>query len=410
MKDAPRDMLPLGGVQVQSITSASAHSRISQTRKSGPLPESRIKQSDFSLGSTSTPEHSFIGAHATEPCEAPPTERSQLSLLNRPMDEMDDRDAGNCVDFVEDVFEPTSLVPPVKTSQSDEKFSPPRFVLSTPAPEIGAERNRQEPLSARQFVLSDSQPAAPSNSQPATPSNLQPAAPSNPQQLRQAPLRETEAYRPTPAPRRSENITTESGRTERRFSTRMQGLISMSAPILATLVVVMGLSYCARLSPQSIDTLISYGTPSFIRESTQTLPPSALGVKNLRLSFKKTRNKEVVAIVSGTVSNESSKKFDDVELEVLGFNERGQIIASSRAPLRSALANEKIAELSLDAVKRFQTALAAKDRSITGREAVPFAAALLDGRQLQGDSDNADVDPSQVRYFSARIFSIKKPS
>ena len=184
----------------------------------------------------------------------------------------------------------------------------------------------------------------------------------------------------------------------------------MSAPILATLVVVMGLSYCARLSPQSIDTLISYGTPSFIRESTQTLPPSALGVKNLRLSFKKTRNKEVVAIVSGTVSNESSKKFDDVELEVLGFNERGQIIASSRAPLRSALANEKIAELSLDAVKRFQTALAAKDRSITGREAVPFAAALLDGRQLQGDSDNADVDPSQVRYFSARIFSIKKPS
>ena len=113
--------------------------------------------------------------------------------------------------------------------------------------------------------------------------------------------------------------------------------------------------------------------------------------------------------MSGTVLNESVKKFEHVELEVIGFNERGQIIASSRAPLRSALTNEKISDLSLDTVKRFQTQLASNASSITAREAVPFSLALLDGRQLQGDSENNDVDASQVRYFSARIFSIKKP-
>jgi predicted Zn finger-like uncharacterized protein len=53
MKDAPSDMLPLGGVQVQSIT----QSRVSQTRNNSPLPESRIKASDFSLGSTTNSGH-----------------------------------------------------------------------------------------------------------------------------------------------------------------------------------------------------------------------------------------------------------------------------------------------------------------------------------------------------------------
>lgn len=422
MKDAPSDMLPLGGVQVQSMT----QSRVPQTRNNGPLPESRIKASDFSLGSTTNSGHSFIEQNPEASCETPPSERSQLSLLNRPMDDLQDESGG---DFIEEAFEPVTFTAPAKPTpvqpspgkaeRRDETFSPPRFILSTPTPEVATEPSRQAPVSARQFVLSDPPPIISDPavvSKPAMPhakalaASVKPEPLTNPQPLRQSPQRETEAYRPPPPPRKSEGLATDGGRTERRFSARMQSLISMSSPILATLGVLMGVSYCARLSPHSIDTLASYATPSIIRESTQTLPPSALGVKNLHLSFKKTRNKEIVAVVSGTVLNESGKKFGDVELEVIGFNERGQIIASTRAPLRSALTNEKISDLSLDTVKRFQTTLAAKDSSITPREAVPFAIALLDGRQLQGDSENTDVDASEVRYFSARIFSIRKPS
>ena len=416
MKDAPSDLLPLGGVQVQSITHTGAHARHSQTRTSGPGPESLIKPSDFSLGSSTPSTHSFIEQNPVTSSEIAPAERSQLSLLNRSIDDIQE-DALN--EVFDNVFEPTSFTAPVEAEKPKEQFTPPRFVLSTPAPTVRTEQSRHAPVSSRQFVLSDPPPTL--SEAVATPAPLPPhakktAPPSqheplkNPQPLRQVSQRETETYRPTPPARKSDSTLPEGARTEKRSSRRIQGLISMSTPILGTLAVLMGVSYCARLSPHSIDSLATYATPSVVRESTQTLPPSALAVKNLHLSFKKTRNKEVVAVVSGTVLNESGKRFDDVELEVIGFNERGQIIASSRAPLRSALTNEKISENSLDAVKRFQTTLAAKDSSITAREAVPFSVALLDGRELQRDSESTDVDASHVRYFSARIFSIKKPN
>lgn len=417
MKDAPNDMLPLGGVQVQSMAQVGPIARHGQPRTSGPRPDSLIKPSDFSLGSpASFSPASFIEPNPAASGEGASTERSQLSLLNRSVDEGTEDTANEAID---EFFKPTSFAVSTPAAHHQESVTPSRFVLSTPAPEVRMEPSRHAPLSARQFVLSDpppviSEPVATPDALPphakkvAPPSKPTPLA--NPQPLRQAPQTETESYRPTPPPRRNENPSAGGARNEKRFSARMQALISLSIPIVGTLGLLMGVSYCARLSPHSIDTLATYATPSLVRESAQTLPPTALGVKNLQLSFKKTRNKEIVAVVSGTVLNESGKRFDDVELEVIGFNERGQIISSSRAPLRSALTNEKISELSLDTVKRFQTTLAAKDSSITAREAVPFSLALLDGRQLGEESESTDVDASRVRYFSARIFSIKKPN
>jgi hypothetical protein len=154
---------------------------------------------------------------------------------------------------------------------------------------------------------------------------------------------------------------------------------------------------------------MNYVTPSAFKESVQTLPPSSLGVKNLRISFKKTRNREFIPVVTGTVLNESGRSFEDVELEVIGFNGRGEMIASSRAPLRSDLGNENISDLSLETIVSYQKALAAKDSSIKAREAVPFTIALLNGRQIDEEIGPADFDPSHVKYFSARIFAVKRP-
>jgi hypothetical protein len=154
---------------------------------------------------------------------------------------------------------------------------------------------------------------------------------------------------------------------------------------------------------------MNYITPSTFKESVQTPPPSTLGVKNLRISFKKTRNREFIPVVTGTVLNESGRSIDDVELEAIGFNGRGEMIASSRAPLRSALANENISNLSLETIGSYQQSLAAKDSSIKAREAVPFTIALLNGRQIDEEQGTSDFDPAQVKYFSARIFSIKRP-
>jgi len=409
MKDAPADMLPLGmlplgGVNVQSLTHGGQPHRSSQSRVRGPVPESLIKPSDFSLGTNTTAPKAFIEPNFDAPVDTSIDTRSELSLLSRSVEEPRAEQSAD-----EDVvtFEAPAAASIGEVSAPLLNPSPTNaFVVAPAAP--------TQPLSSRQFVLADPTPTLPDHalSQARAKTQMAPAqkpASASPATTPTArPLSETESYRPTPQPRRAEAQSAQPS-DSRRFSTRTQSLISMGAPILGSLAVLLGLSYCAQVSPQSVDALINYITPSPLKESVQTRPPSSLSVKNLHISFKKTRNREFIPLVTGTVLNESGRAFGDVELEVIGFNGRGEIIASSRAPLRSALGKENVSELSLETVASSQQELAAKDSSINAREAVPFTIALLNGRQMDEGVDVAEFDPSQVKYFSARIFSIERP-
>lgn len=409
MKDAPANMLPLGAVNVESLAHGGNLHRSYQSRARGPLPESLIKPSDFSLGANGSAPKTYIEPNFDAPIEPAVEARSELSLLSRTIEDMQFEEAKVAENITR---ETTFSAPVIEVTPTPRDFitteqapSPNGFVVApvaTPAPS----------LSSRQFVLADPPPTLPEHA--LTQNRAKPQTPSAPKPVNSVeatpkarPASETESYRPTPQPRRAEtqnSISTE----PRRFSARTQSLISMAAPVLGSLAAILGLSYCARVSPQSVDALMNYVTPSAMNESVQTIPPSALGVKNLRLSFKKTRNREFIPVVTGTVLNESGRSFEDVELEVIGFNGRGEIIASSRAPLRSALANENISELSLERIGSYQHALAAKDSSIKSREAVPFTIALLNGRQMDEEMGTPEFDSSKVKYFSARIFSVKR--
>lgn len=422
MKDAPSDLLPLGGVQVQSITSPGAQTRHSAARGRAPLPESLIKTSDFSLGNTASTSQPFHEADSSPWTEQP--SRSELSLLNKRVDDPLETEysAGQSTEW-EDSFstrqddedelhQDIEEVPPTKprevSAPSRSGFlvaSEPRqptghapssrqFVLADPPPVLGLQAEQVETKSA----IQQPRPGPLKNSQPPTPT---------PQPKPQSP--KTETYRPSPsAARRGDNATVDASTPQGRFSIRTQGLISMCTPIIGTVALLLGISYCARLSPHSIDALAQVVTPSFIQEPSIALPPRALVVKDLRLSLEKTRNKEIVPIARGVIANDSTRSFDDVELEVIGFNARGEIIASSRAPLRSALNSEKVSNLPLDAVRRYQTSLAAKSSLIGGQERVPFAIALLDSRHPSKEGELVEFDPSELRYFSARIFSVKR--
>jgi hypothetical protein len=68
-----------------------------------------------------------------------------------------------------------------------------------------------------------------------------------------------------------------------------------------------------------------------------------------------------------------------------------------------------VSDLSLETVANYQQTPAAQDSSIKAREAVPFTVALLNGRQLDEEMGSTEFNPAQVKYFSARIFSIKRP-
>jgi hypothetical protein len=359
------------------------------------------------LGSPSSTPKAFIEPNFDAPVEAP--SRSELSLLSRSIDEVQVEKA--TIDRAP-ASRQAPLQPPVAQQPIEplpvEEFAPTSSFVVTPA--------MQPPttISSRQFVLSDPPPTLPDHALNQGRTKTQPTPSLKAPEAKEVvapnarPVPETESYRPAPQPRRSEQSASK-GDDSRRFSTRTQSLLSMAAPVLGSLAVLLGLSYCAQLSPHSVDALMNYITPSTLKSSVQTTPPSALGVKNLRLSFERTRNREFIPVVTGTVLNESGRGFEQVELEAIGFNGRGEIIASSRAPLRSALGNEKIENLSLEKINGYQNTLSAKDSSIKAREGVSFTIALLNGRQMEDESGAAEFDPSQIKYFSARIFSIERP-
>lgn len=189
------------------------------------------------------------------------------------------------------------------------------------------------------------------------------------------------------------------------FTPRSQGLIFMTTPLVAAFALLVVLSYSSRISPVSIGATAKSIAPSFLTRSLPKLPPPGVSVKGLKLTYVKTQSKEILPVISGTVTNNTSETIDGITLEGIGFNERGEVMLSSQAPLRSALSREKVSDLSLETVVKFQHSLSARKASIAPKEEVPFTLALL-GRKDTGKTIE-DTDLVALKYFSARVFSVK---
>ena len=418
LKDSASDTRP-GPLQVQSLTrnNASSFSRTAPVTNRAVNQESLIKPSDFSISAPSYSQPSYSQPPHSQPPHSQPSRDSAPSALGVAAPKAASPNNAQSVSQIrptseERSNEQQSTTTPSPTPRSElsllsqgfldaedssasetipAQSSTPTEAAIAPVPAPATINHTEEP-SPRKFVLSDPTP------QPSKPVQAKIESPT------------TEAYRPTP-PRRSETVQADLASVAaqgRRFSPRTQGLISMSLPILGVMVALLGLSYTARISPQTIDALANVALPSFAKESVSHLPPSKLSVRNISFKFKKTRSKETIGVVTGSITNETGKSIVGVEVEALGFNDRGEIVLSSRAPLRSALGNEKITDLSLETVRRFQSSLNAREASIAPKETIPFTVALVNNRGETGDeTEDESLDLSKVKYFSARIFSVR---
>ena len=176
----------------------------------------------------------------------------------------------------------------------------------------------------------------------------------------------------------------------------------MSAPVVAAMGLLLTIGYSSYLAPQTLDAGLQAVVPSLITGPTSKLPPSELSVQDISLEFVKTQSHEGIGIVRGVVHNNADSTLNNVRLEAVGFDDRGQIVVRTQAPLRSALAREKVSDLSLATVRKFQESLSASSSKITAGERVAFTIALLDS----SFGDAMPIDLSKVRYFSARVFSV----
>jgi hypothetical protein len=193
-----------------------------------------------------------------------------------------------------------------------------------------------------------------------------------------------------------------------RLSPRSQSLTLLSSPIVATLALLATVGYSTYLAPRTVDSILGALTPSFISGGAAQLPPPELSVHGVSIEFIKTQSQERVGIVRGVVHNASAASLDDVQLEALGFDDQGEIVARSQAPLRSALAREKVSDLSLATVKKFQESLSARSATINPGEQVAFTIALLDAQTPSGNAPMTPEALRNIKFFSARVFSVKQ--
>lgn len=346
-----------------------------------------LKPTDFSLGDASRADIAPHPPFAIFPAQI---ERPGLSLLglNKPLTTSKN---------------PTELAP-IETSAPPRRTPPISVEEVTPSIASDPFSLFDDPTAPPPTPSASGIPTTPRWSvSPQTSSSTPPATQPRVSQPT-APVENTDPAESTPAPRVRAPRGQMMAHMFARLSPRTRSLSYLSAPIIVLMGVLTAVGYAASFAPKTLDAALQAVVPSIITGSAAQLPPSELSVQDISLEFVKTQSREGLGVVRGVVHNGSSSTLNEVRLEALGFDDRGQIVVRAQAPLRSALAREKVSDLSLATVRKFQESLSASSSKIAAGERVAFTIALLDSSSGEG----MPIDLSQVRYFSARVFSVER--
>lgn len=180
------------------------------------------------------------------------------------------------------------------------------------------------------------------------------------------------------------------------FSAKNKDLSRMVRPIVKVTMGLLMMALLTRLMPQTIDDVFGAVIPSALSGKRLYLPPTDLSVHDLTFTFEKTSSGEIIPIVRGMVSNSGETSFQNVMVEAIGFDSRGATLMRIKAPLRSALNREKLSDISVEDVKKFQTSIHTVASTIKPKETLPFTIAMLPEKPVH----------AEVAFFSARIFSL----
>ena len=191
----------------------------------------------------------------------------------------------------------------------------------------------------------------------------------------------------------------------RKFSYKNRDLFRMSRPIAKAIGAILVLATLTRLMPMAMDSILGAIVPTALAGKQLQLPPTSLSVSNLTFEFLETRAGRLIPVVRGVVENNATESYSQVVIEAVGFNGRGVATTRIKAPLYSALHREKIEDLSLKAIRDFQTSLNSQHEVIKSGQSVPFTIALIPG--ITESNSAATLEASkELAFFSARIFSI----
>ena len=176
---------------------------------------------------------------------------------------------------------------------------------------------------------------------------------------------------------------------------RWRSFVVFMLPILIVLTLLTAGSYYLRTS----GTAAGWLARTFFHSAPRIAPPG-LYIRNARLRNIVLDNGDKVLVISGKIVNQSQERFSEVMVEAIGFNELGEPTVKTKVNAASTLAKTRIKSLTPEMIRSLQSTEAEKGFLLKPGGQQDFAVALGDGPLVDEDG--------KVRYFSARIYSVRQ--
>lgn len=173
--------------------------------------------------------------------------------------------------------------------------------------------------------------------------------------------------------------------------------------LLSALTFFSVITYLVGLDPVNVSQAITAPVPAFLEPSHAVPPPPELVISRSKFDVIELESGTKIPVVTGRLANTGNDRFSSVEIEGLMFDGKGQVIASEKAPLRSALGREKITALDLETIGRFQRSVAGKASNIDSKQRVDFVIAFPGLAKSEGEPSAASP-----RSFSVRVYQVKR--
>ncbi len=197
-----------------------------------------------------------------------------------------------------------------------------------------------------------------------------------------------------------ESLRAKASSRSRPEASSWKGLAFFVAPIFLFLTTLIALTLYVRSDPRAAIELSEQLFPNASRAA-----PPGLFLKSTRFRRLVLESGDEAYIVNGKISNDTADSFREVIIEAIAFDNLGKPIQRTAVSASNTLNRAKLKSLSPEMIRNIQSAEPGRNYLLKPGTDQDFVIALGQGGiYISGASHRLP----QARYFSARIYSVKK--
>ena len=170
-----------------------------------------------------------------------------------------------------------------------------------------------------------------------------------------------------------------------------QGMFILIAPCLGFLAIASTIFVVSSYAPKAVASVASiFGSDRTI------IAPKDVYLTNTKVKRIALDSGAMVSQITGTIVNQSTTTFKDIEVQGLVFDRSNNVIGKQTAKASSNIGKSRLQSLTADMITDLQETSSAKNYSLKAGSESPFTAVVL---------ENPSVGATAPKTFVARVYS-----